>query len=106
MVCICCAADARAARAFPVLRHSAAHVMADAVQKLFPGTKVTIGPAIEDGFYYDFAREEPFTPEDLPKIEEEMRKIIKAGLPPAARSGRATRRPSISRASASITRPS
>ena len=64
-----------------LIRHDMAHVLAMAVQALYPGTQVTIGPAIEDGFYYDFARAEPFTPDDLPKIEEEMRKIIKAGLP-------------------------
>ena len=64
-----------------LIRHDMAHILAMAVQALYPGTQVTIGPAIEDGFYYDFARNEPFTPEDLPKIEEEMRKIIKAGLP-------------------------
>src|SRR5512140_1576676 len=52
-----------------VIRHSTAHVMADAVQRLFPGTKVTIGPAIEDGFYYDFDKPRPFTEEDLPVIE-------------------------------------
>jgi threonyl-tRNA synthetase len=67
--------------ALELIRHDMAHVLAMAVQALYPGTQVTIGPAIEDGFYYDFARETPFTPEDLPKIEEEMRKIIKAGLP-------------------------
>jgi threonyl-tRNA synthetase len=67
--------------ALELIRHDMAHVLAMAVQALYPGTQVTIGPAIEDGFYYDFARSEPFTPEDLPKIEEEMRKIIKAGLP-------------------------
>jgi threonyl-tRNA synthetase len=67
--------------ALALIRHDMAHVLAMAVQALYPGTQVTIGPAIEDGFYYDFARDEPFTPEDLPKIEEEMRKIIKAGLP-------------------------
>src|SRR6201996_8097756 len=67
--------------ALELIRHDMAHVLAMAVQALYPGTQVTIGPAIEDGFYYDFAREEPFPPEDLPKIEEEMRKIIKAGLP-------------------------
>ena len=67
--------------ALELIRHDMAHVLAMAVQALYPGTQVTIGPAIEDGFYYDFARDEPFTPEDLPKIEEEMRKIIKAGLP-------------------------
>jgi len=64
-----------------LIRHDMAHILAMAVQALYPGTQVTIGPAIEDGFYYDFARAEPFTPEDLPKIEDEMRKIIKAGLP-------------------------
>ena len=67
--------------ALELIRHDMAHVLAMAVQSLYPGTQVTIGPAIEDGFYYDFARAEPFTPEDLPKIEDEMRKIIKAGLP-------------------------
>ena len=67
--------------ALELIRHDMAHVLAMAVQALYPGTQVTIGPAIEDGFYYDFARDEPFTPEDLPIIEDEMRKIIKAGLP-------------------------
>jgi threonyl-tRNA synthetase len=67
--------------ALELIRHDMAHILAMAVQSLYPGTQVTIGPAIDDGFYYDFARAEPFTPEDLPKIEEEMRKIIKAGLP-------------------------
>ena len=67
--------------ALELIRHDMAHVLAMAVQALYPGTQVTIGPAIDDGFYYDFARNEPFTPEDLPKIEEQMRKIIKAGLP-------------------------
>jgi threonyl-tRNA synthetase len=62
--------------ALELIRHDAAHVMAEAVQELFPGTQVTIGPAIENGFYYDFARDEPFTPEDLPKIEERMREIV------------------------------
>ena len=64
-----------------LMRHDAAHVMAQAVQELYPGTQVTIGPAIEDGFYYDFAREEPFTPEDLKKIEERMHAIVKRDLP-------------------------
>ncbi|MCE9651316.1 MAG: threonine--tRNA ligase [Parvibaculum sp.] len=59
-----------------LLRHDAAHVMAEAVQELFPGTQVTIGPAIENGFYYDFARAEPFRPEDLEKIEARMREIV------------------------------
>ena len=62
--------------ALELIRHDAAHVMAEAVQELFPGTQVTIGPAIENGFYYDFARDEPFTPEDLPRIEERMREIV------------------------------
>ena len=53
-----------------VLRHDAAHIMAMSVQELFPGTQVTIGPVIENGFYYDFARKEPFTTEDLQKIEK------------------------------------
>ncbi|MBU1147045.1 MAG: threonine--tRNA ligase, partial [Candidatus Omnitrophica bacterium] len=60
------------------LRHSCSHVMADAVQRLFPDVKLGIGPAIEDGFYYDFDKKEPFVPEDLAKIEKEMAKIIKA----------------------------
>jgi threonyl-tRNA synthetase len=67
--------------ALELIRHDMAHILAMAVQALYPGTQVTIGPAIEDGFYYDFARDEPFTPEDLPRIEDEMRRIIKAGLP-------------------------
>ncbi|MGD8312573.1 MAG: threonine--tRNA ligase [Gammaproteobacteria bacterium] len=67
--------------ALELLRHDAAHVMAQAVQELYPGTQVTIGPAIEDGFYYDFAREEPFTPEDLEKIEARMREIVRRDLP-------------------------
>lgn len=60
-----------------VLRHDAAHVLAEAVKELFPETQVTIGPAIEDGFYYDFAREQAFTPEDLELIETRMREIVK-----------------------------
>ena len=59
-----------------VIRHDAAHIMAMAVQELFPGTQVTIGPVIENGFYYDFARNEPFTSEDLKKIEIKMSEII------------------------------
>jgi len=59
-----------------VIRHDAAHILAEAVQELFPGTQVTIGPAIEDGFYYDFARDEPFSLDDLPKIEQRMREIV------------------------------
>ena len=67
--------------ALELIRHDAAHVLAMAVQELFPGTQVTIGPAIEDGFYYDFARNESFTPEDLPKIEAKMHEIVKRDLP-------------------------
>ena len=59
-----------------VIRHDAAHIMAMAVQELFPGTQVTIGPVIENGFYYDFARKDPFTSEDLKKIEKKMSEII------------------------------
>ncbi len=62
--------------ALGLIRHDCAHVMAEAVQELFPGTQVTIGPAIENGFYYDFARDEPFTVADLPKIEKKMHDII------------------------------
>ncbi len=62
--------------ALELIRHDCAHVMAEAVQELFPGTQVTIGPAIENGFYYDFARDEPFTVSDLPKIEKKMHDII------------------------------
>jgi threonyl-tRNA synthetase len=58
------------------IRHDTSHVMAEAVQELFPGTQVTIGPAIEDGFYYDFARDTPFSLDDLPKIEQRMREIV------------------------------
>jgi threonyl-tRNA synthetase len=72
---------ARDEEALELMRHDAAHVMAQAVQELYPGTQVTIGPAIEDGFYYDFAREEPFTPEDLAKIEVRMHEIVKRNLP-------------------------
>ncbi|MEL6919411.1 MAG: TGS domain-containing protein, partial [Pseudomonadota bacterium] len=64
-------------RALEFIRHDAAHVMAEAVQELYPGTQVTIGPVIENGFFYDFAKNEPFTPDDLPKIEKKMQQIIK-----------------------------
>jgi threonyl-tRNA synthetase len=63
------------------LRHSTSHVMAQAVKRLWPDVKVAIGPSIEDGFYYDFARAEPFTPEDLERIEGVMREIVKANTP-------------------------
>ncbi|HET6411926.1 MAG TPA: threonine--tRNA ligase [Anaeromyxobacter sp.] len=71
----------KSAEALEVARHDAAHVMASVVQRLYPGTQVTIGPAIEDGFYYDFARDKPFTPEDLERIEEGIREEIKADHP-------------------------
>ena len=67
--------------ALELIRHDAAHVMAEAVQELYPGTQVTIGPVIENGFYYDFAREEPFHPEDLARIEVKMREIIARNVP-------------------------
>jgi threonyl-tRNA synthetase len=63
-----------------VLRHSTAHLMAQAVQSLFPGTQVTIGPTIENGFYYDFKRDQPFTPEELEQIEARMKELAKADL--------------------------
>jgi len=64
-----------------LIRHDAAHVLAQAVQELFPGTQVTIGPTIDDGFYYDFAREEPFSSEDFEKIEKKMAQIVDADYP-------------------------
>ncbi len=72
---------ARDEEALELLRHDAAHVMAQAVQELYPGTQVTIGPAIENGFYYDFARAEPFTPDDLGAIEQRMHEIVARDLP-------------------------
>jgi len=68
-------------RALELIRHDAAHVMAEAVQSLWPGTQVTIGPVIENGFYYDFFRNEPFTLDDLPAIEKKMREIIARDKP-------------------------
>lgn len=64
-----------------VLRHSASHILAHAVLELFPGTQTGIGPAVENGFYYDFLRSEPFTPEDLESIERKMREIVQRGVP-------------------------
>jgi threonyl-tRNA synthetase len=72
-------------QALELIRHDTAHVLAEAVQELFPGTQVTIGPAIENGFYYDFARNEPFTPEDFAAIEAKMREIIARNAPFARR---------------------
>ena len=68
--------DPRSPEALEILRHDAAHVMAEAVKELYPGTQVTFGPATENGFYYDFARDQPFTPEDLAKIEQRMHEIV------------------------------
>src|SRR6187397_3449608 len=68
-------------RALELIRHDAAHVLAEAVQTLWPGTQVTIGPVIENGFHYDFFRNQPFTPEDLPVIEKKMREIIARDKP-------------------------
>ena len=68
-------------RALELIRHDAAHVMAEAVQSLWPGTQVTIGPVIENGFYYDFFRNEPFTPDDFAAIEKKMREIIAGDRP-------------------------
>jgi len=67
--------------ALAILRHDCAHVMAEAVQDLYPGTQVTIGPPVDDGFYYDFARNEPFHPEDLERIEARMAEIVAADKP-------------------------
>ena len=67
--------------ALEMIRHDCAHVLAEAVQALFPGTQVTIGPSIENGFYYDFARNEPFTPDDFAAIEAKMRQIVAAAAP-------------------------
>ena len=67
--------------ALEILRHSTAHLLAQAVQRLYPGAQVTIGPVIDNGFFYDFAYERPFTPDDLVKIEAEMEKIVKEQLP-------------------------
>ena len=64
-----------------LIRHDAAHIMAQAVQEIYPGTQITFGPAIETGFYYDFVRDEPFTPDDLAKIEKRMREIIARNEP-------------------------
>src|SRR6266704_6013502 len=68
-------------RALELIRHDCAHVLAEAVQTLWPGTQVTIGPVIENGFYYDFFRNQPFTPEDFPAIEAKMREIIARDKP-------------------------
>jgi threonyl-tRNA synthetase len=71
----------KAPEALDTIRHDAAHVVAGVVQELFPGTQVTIGPTIEDGFYYDFSRDKPFTPEDLARIEEAANRELEKNLP-------------------------
>ena len=89
-----------------ILRHDAAHVMAEAVKELYPETQVTFGPATETGFYYDFARATPFTPEDLARIEARMREIVRRDEPITREVwDRDTRRRVLRRASASATRP-
>lgn len=72
---------ARDAEGLEVIRHSCAHLMANAVQNLFPSAQVTIGPVIENGFFYDFAFERPFTPEDLSQIEKEMERLSEQDIP-------------------------
>jgi len=72
---------AKSPEALELIRHDAAHVLAQAVQELYPGTQITFGPATEDGFYYDFVRAEPFTPDDFAKIEQRMREIVDRNLP-------------------------
>ncbi|MSP20639.1 MAG: threonine--tRNA ligase [Alphaproteobacteria bacterium] len=69
------------ATVYDIIRHDTAHILAEAVKELYPETQVTIGPNVEDGFYYDFARKTPFTPEDLARIEERMREIVKRNEP-------------------------
>ncbi len=71
----------RSPEALEIVRHSTAHLLAQAVQRLHPGAQATIGPVIENGFYYDFAYARPFTPDDLPAIEQEMNKIVIAAMP-------------------------
>jgi len=79
--CLVIPVSADSPQGLEVLRHSVSHIMAEAVQSLFQGVKLAIGPAIENGFYYDFEHVEPFTPDDLVKIEERMREIIAAAHP-------------------------
>jgi threonyl-tRNA synthetase len=73
--------DKNEAEVLELIRHDGAHVLAQAVQELYPGTQITFGPATEDGFYYDFVRDEPFTPDDFAKIEQRMREIVQRDLP-------------------------
>ena len=90
---------AKDADGIEIMRHDCAHVLAEAVKELYPETQVTIGPVIEDGFYYDFARPTPFTPEDLAKIEARMKSSI-ATKPSRARNG--PRRDPLSKVSARL----
>jgi threonyl-tRNA synthetase len=87
------------------VRHSTAHLLAQATQRLFPGAQVTIGPVVDNGFYYDFAFERAFTPEDLAAIEAEMAKIVAEALPVQRSVMAATKRSPSSRPRASCTRP-
>lgn len=73
--------DKNEAELLELIRHDGAHVMAQAVQELYPGTQITFGPATDDGFYYDFVRDEPFTPDDFARIEQRMAEIVKQDLP-------------------------
>jgi threonyl-tRNA synthetase len=73
--------ELKSAEGHEILRHTTAHVMAQAVKELFPGTKIAIGPTIDNGFYYDFDTDKPFTPEDLQKITKQMKAVIKKGYP-------------------------
>ena len=93
--------------ALELLRHDAAHVLAQAVQELYPGTQITFGPATEDGFYYDFARDEPFSPDDFAKIEQRMARDRRPRPADHARSlGPREDQASTSRSTARASRPS
>ena len=95
------------AEALEMIRHDAAHILAMAVQELYPGTKITIGPVIEDGFYYDLDPPKPFTPEDLPRIEKRMHELVATRSENPARSLAARQgEPSISRRRRDLTRSS
>ena len=80
-MCIRDSLTAKDEKGLAALRHSASHVMAQAIKRLYPDTKLAIGPSIADGFYYDVDPKNPITSDDLPKIEAEMKKIIKEALP-------------------------
>ena len=107
-------ADAEVALVFPgspealeILRHSAAHLLAQAVLELYPEAKTGVGPAVENGYYYDFLRETPFTPEDLEAIEKRMKEIVEADhARPPPRPGQGRGRPAVSRPGARSSRSS